>query len=465
MNGSESLKSSKGEAIFILFTIVACISVSMIHFQTVPHIPIVISILLLFGFGLWKRVSLKELQEGMTSGAASGLSAVFLFFFIGMLISSFILSGTIPTLMFSGLLIADWPFYFSIVFIVTAMVGISIGSSLTTTATLGVAFIGMSSSLDYSLAVTAGAIVSGAFFGDKMSPLSDTTNLASTVVGVDLFDHIKNMTWTTLPAFVLSLLVFGILSPANDEAIAGESLDILRNGLSDTGLIHWYSLLPIAGLLIMAVKKVPAMLALAVTIVFSISLSYLHTFTSYSDLASILMDGYVSSTGIENIDELLTRGGLQSMLFTVSLVLLALGLGGLLFKLGTIEGLLSLVEQSLKKSSSALLSAAGTAFGINVVIGEQYLSILLAGESYKRSIDDLCLERKNLSRVLEDAGTVVNPLVPWGVCGVFITSVLGVPTLEYLPFALFCLLCPVLTVLFCLTGWTITHRKKESSVL
>ncbi|MDG5473069.1 Na+/H+ antiporter NhaC [Jeotgalibacillus sp. ET6] len=465
MNETESFKTSNREAIFILFTIVACISASMIHFQTVPHIPIVISILLLFGFGLWKRVSIKELQEGMTSGAASGLSAVFLFFFIGMLISSFILSGTIPTLMYSGLLIADWPFYFSIVFIVTAMVGISIGSSLTTTATLGVAFIGMSTSLDYSLAVTAGAIVSGAFFGDKMSPLSDTTNLASTVVGVDLFDHIRNMTWTTLPAFILSLLVFGILSPANEEAITGESLDILRNGLTDTGLIHWYSLLPIAGLLIMAVKKVPAKLALAVTIVFSISLSYMHTFTSYSDLASILMDGYVSSTGIENIDELLTRGGLQSMLFTVSLVLLALGLGGLLFKLGIIKALLSLVEKKLKKSSSALLSAAGTAFGINVVIGEQYLSILLAGESYKRSIDDLSLERKNLSRVLEDAGTVVNPLVPWGVCGVFITSVLGVPTLEYIPFALFCLLCPVLTVLFCLTGWTITHQKKNSSIL
>ncbi|KIL47491.1 Na+/H+ antiporter NhaC [Jeotgalibacillus campisalis] len=465
MNQESIMKASKSEAAAIILTIITSISLSMIYFQTVPHIPIVISILLLFGFGIWKNISFKELQQGMTSGAASGLSAVFLFFFIGMLISAFIISGTIPTLMYSGLMMADWPFYFSIVFIVTALIGVSVGSSLTTTATLGVAFIGMSSSLDYSLPITAGAIVSGAFFGDKMSPLSDTTNLASTVVGVDLFDHIKNMAWTTVPAFILSLIAFGFLSPATEELISGEKLALLKNGLRDTGLIHWYSLLPIAGLLVMAIKRVPAMVSLALTILFSICLSYIHTYTSYQNLAAILMEGYIASTGIDEIDALLTRGGLQSMLFTVSLVLLALGLGGLLFKLGIINTLLSLMENTLKKSSTTLLSAAGTAFGINVAVGEQYLSILLAGESFKRPIDNLGLERKNLSRVLEDAGTVINPLVPWGVCGVFITSVLGVPTLEYLPFALFCLLCPILTIIFCLTGWTITYRTKEKSSL
>lgn len=452
------LRATKTESIGFVGLIVALISFCMIVLETVPHIPIIISILLLLGFGISKKISLNELQNGMTAGASSGLGAVFLFFFIGMIISAFMISGTIPTLMYIGLHIADWPFYFAIVFVITSFIGMSIGSSLTTVATLGVAFIGVSAALDVSLAVTAGAIVSGAFFGDKMSPLSDTTNLASSIVEVDLFEHIKNMAWTTIPAFIISLLVFGFLSPVGNAGSAASQIASLQKGLADTGGVHWYGLLPLIMLLVLAVKKTPAILSLALTIVFSIGLSYFHSFTSLSDLSALLFEGYISDSGIDEIDSLLTRGGINSMMFTVSLVILALGLGGLLFKLGIIQTLLGLIENKLKKASSTLVSAALTAIGINVVIGEQYLSILLTGESFKRPIDDLNLSRKNLSRVLEDAGTVINPLVPWGVCGVFITNVLEVSTLAYLPFAVFCLASPLLTVIFSATGWTITKN-------
>ena len=459
-NNNQVLQASKIESVILVALIMVSISFSMIVLETVPHIPILLSMFILICYGLMKKVSFQELQNGMTAGASSGLSAVYLFFFIGMIISSFMISGTIPTMMYLGLLIADWPFYFAIVFAVTSLIGISIGSSLTTAATLGVAFIGMSAALDISLAITAGAVVSGAFFGDKMSPLSDTTNLASTVVEVDLFEHIKNMAWTTVPAFILSLIGFGLLSPQSDIGTSPEQILQLRSGLMETGLIHWYALLPIVLLFILAVKKVSALLSLAVTIGFSVVLSYFHSTTSLADISSLLFDGYVSSSGIEEIDSLLSNGGINSMLFTVSLVIIALGLGGLLFKLGVIQTILKSLENGLKKASSTLVSAAATAIGINVLIGEQYLSILLTGEAFKRPIDDLKIARKNLSRVLEDAGTVINPLVPWGVCGVFLTNVLGVSTLEYLPFAFFCLLSPVLTVLFSLTGWTIASTSK-----
>ncbi|TDL35244.1 Na+/H+ antiporter NhaC [Jeotgalibacillus sp. S-D1] len=458
-NNEPVIRATKTESIGLVVVIVALISLCMIVLKTVPHIPIIVSILLLLGFGISKKISMNDLQSGMTAGASSGLSAVFLFFFIGMIISAFMISGTIPTLIYIGLHIADWPFYFAIVFVITAIIGMSIGSSLTTVATLGVAFIGVSTALDVSLAVTAGAIVSGAFFGDKMSPLSDTTNLASSIVEVDLFEHIKNMAWTTVPAFIISLLVFGLLSPGENAGTAAAQIGNLQQGLSDAGGVHWYGLLPLVLLLVLAVKKTPAILSLAVTIVFSIALSYLHSFTSLADLSGLLFEGYKSESGIEEIDSLLTRGGINSMMFTVALVILALGLGGLLFKLGIIQTLLGLIENKLKKASSTLVSAAFTAIGINAVIGEQYLSILLTGESFKRPIDDLNLARKNLSRVLEDAGTVINPLVPWGVCGVFITNVLGVSTLTYLPFAVFCLASPILTVIFSATGWTITKNK------
>ena len=194
------------EAVTLVVAIIIMISTSIIKFGSVPHLPILFSILLLICYGLVKKVSYRRLESGLVEGAGAGMSAVFLFFFIGMLVSSWIMAGTIPTLIYAGFNLITPSFFFAIVFVVTAVVGISIGSSLTTVATVGVAFIGMATVLDLSLAITAGAIVSGAFFGDKMSPLSDTTNLASSIVGVDLFEHIRNMGWTTIPAFVLSLI-------------------------------------------------------------------------------------------------------------------------------------------------------------------------------------------------------------------------------------------------------------------
>ena len=199
------------ESFLLVIGIVAMISVSIVGYDAVPHLPILFSILLLIGYGLLKRIPFRTLEKGLVEGAGAGMGAVFLFFFIGILISSWMMSGTIPSLIYAGFHLLTPTFFFAIVFVITAIVGVSIGSSLTTVATVGVAFIGMASVLELSLPIAAGAIVSGAFFGDKMSPLSDTTNLASSSVGVDLFEHIRNMGWTTVPAFILSLLFFGIL--------------------------------------------------------------------------------------------------------------------------------------------------------------------------------------------------------------------------------------------------------------
>ncbi|TFE00393.1 Na+/H+ antiporter NhaC [Jeotgalibacillus salarius] len=442
---------SISESLLIVVMIVGIMSLSMIGFGSVPHIPIMISILLLVLFGLFKKISFKELQEGMTQGAASGMTAIFIFLFIGVLISAFMLSGTIPTLMFYGMYLTDFPFFFTAVFAITAVIGISIGSSLTTVATVGVVFISIAGSRDFSLAVTAGAIVSGAFFGDKMSPLSDTTNLASSVVGVDLFTHIRHMSWTTIPAFVLTAILF-LLFPTSQSAAGAEGITVIKDQLMDTGLVHLYSLLPIVLLFIFAAKKVPALLTLITAILFSVAISYIHSSTSLSELFQILFSGYTGVSDSDQINQLLNRGGMESMMFTISLVFLALGLGGLLFTTGVIPKIFA----QIKESKGTLVKAAGTAIGTNILIGEQYLSILLTGETFAHRVDAEKIERKNLSRVLEDAGTVINPLVPWGVCGVFITGVLGVEVLDYLPFAFFCLISPVITLIYSLTGWTVT---------
>lgn len=462
MNQEKSvLKPKTIEALLLIIVMLGGISFSIIKLEAVPHIPIVMAIFLLLTYGLLKKVSIKELENGMIEGAKSGLGAVMLFFFIGMLISSWMASGTIPTFIYYALGIVNGDYFYSVVFLVTAVVGVSIGSSLTTAATIGVAFISVSTALGFSLPITAGAIISGAFFGDKMSPLSDTTNLASQVVHVDLFEHIKNMMWTTIPAFIISFILFVVLSPT--EAVVNiDKITELKNTLNRLGLVHIYSLIPFIILSFLAIKRVSAMVTLSFGIISSLLLAFFvqKDFTLQA-MMKLLFSGYEIQSGSEEIDSLLGRGGMESMMFSISLVLLALAFGGLLFKLGIIPVLLSAIAGFLYKVPILIFSTVMTAIGINFLVGEQYLSILLTGSTLEQSFRKKGLHLKNLSRILEDAGTVINPLVPWGVCGIFLTGVLGVSTVEYLPFTFFCLLSPVITLLFGITGFTISKNTQK----
>lgn len=450
------------EALLLTFIVLGTMSAAIIFLGAPPHIPLLLSLLILIIYGLAKGLTYSSLETGITEGAKVGISAALLFFFIGILIASWMVGGTIPTLIYAGFHLVTPQFYLAIVFVVCAIVGVGVGSSLTTVGTVGLAFIGVSEAVDVSLAMTAGAIVSGAFFGDKMSPLSDTTNMASSIVKVDLFDHIKNMMWTTGPAFLIALILFAIISPSIETANFSQ-MEFFQQGLLDTGLIHWYSaVIPLLILFIFSIRKAPALLALAAGSISALLISLFHNTPNAKSLFDTLFTGFVSETGVEEIDTLLSRGGVESMLSTIGIVLLALSLGGLLFTLGIIPRLLASIEGMLKKVSSVITASALTAIGVNFLVGEQYLSILLTTETYQAQYKKVGLSTINLSRVAEDAGTVVNPLIPWSVCGVFITSVLGVSTISYVPFAFFCLLCPVLTILFGMTGKTLTYTNAET---
>ncbi|OZU87895.1 Na+/H+ antiporter NhaC [Virgibacillus indicus] len=434
------------ESILSFILIVGLISYFIIGLGTVPHIPILLGIFILITYGLIKHIAFKDLQDGMIEGAKTGMGAVFLFVLIGVLISSWIISGTIPALINTGFSLLGGTWLYAIVFAITAIIGISMGSSLTTTATIGVAFIGIASAMDASMAITAGAIVSGAFFGDKMSPLSDTTNLASTVVQVDLFEHIKHISLTTIPAFIISFIIYILLSP--DETVTLQTGNNYQSALEATGLIHWTSWIPLVILIVCTIFKVNAFIAIGIS---GLAATLLASFTSgisWTEIWAIWFDGYTATTDFQPVNDLLSKGGINSMLFTISLVILALGFGGLLFVTGIIPSMLMAFKEKLQKVRTIIVSTAATAIGVNVLIGEQYLSIMLTGETYKGIYQKAGLSKKALSRTLEDAGTVINPLVPWSVCGVFIADVLGVSVLAYLPFAFFCLLSPVITMLF-----------------
>lgn len=455
------LKINSVEAAFITILLMGTLGYLIIGLEVVPPIAIMTGIAILLVYGAIKRVSFKDLEQSMADGVKPGLGAVMIFLLIGMLISTWMVSGTIPTFIYLSVELVSGKFFYAIVFVVTALVGLCIGSSLTTAATIGVGFIGVSTALDLSTVITAGAVISGAFFGDKMSPISDTTTFASSVAGADLFDHIKNMAWTTIPAFFIAFFIYLLISPENTDTSI-QNIIVLKETLLNMNLVHWYSLLPFLLLAILAVKKVSVIATLLASTLSALFLSlFINNGIDGKDMLDLLYSGYHSNSGVKEIDSMLSRGGMESMLFSISVIFLALSMGGLLFRLGVIPALLSIVQNILNRVSTLIGLTAGMAIAVNFIIGEQYLSILLPGNAFKENFKKAGLEPKHLSRVLEDAGTVVNPLVPWSVCGVFLASVLGISVIEYAPFAFFCVLSPLITIFYGFTGISLPRTIKR----
>ncbi|MGM9923238.1 MAG: Na+/H+ antiporter NhaC [Bacillus sp. (in: firmicutes)] len=455
---SAKLKLPVWEAATVLVIILGMVSYGIIYLGITPHLPMILAMVLLMAYGVIKKVAIADIEKGIINGAASGLGAVYIFFFIGMLISSWMASGTIPTLMYYGFeLFSGMPLYFA-AFVVCAIVGLCIGSAFTTSATIGVAFLGMAMAMDASLAITAGAIVSGAYLGDKMSPLSDTTNLASETLGVPIFEHIKNMMWTTVPGFIISAILFFILSPGSRGG--SEDITTFLQALEKHSYISIAALIPFIIVGVMALCRISAIPTLSAGIVSSAIIAFIFDSSmTFQKMADILFSGFVMESNVEQLNSILSRGGIESMMSSISLVLLALGMGGLLFLLGIIPSILQAIEKALTSALRLILATAFTAIGINFFVGEQYLSILLTGKTYEGQYEKLGYDKKTLARAVEDTGTVINPLVPWGVSGVFLTGVLGVSTIEYVPFAFFCLLCPILTIFSGLTQIGLAKRR------
>lgn len=452
------LNMPRGEALAVVIVLIAAMGYTIISLEWLPHMSIIASIIVLVLYGLARGLKYDDMQKGMIGALNQGMGAIYLFFFIGLMVSSLMMSGAIPTLMYYGFgLISPTYFYFS-AFALCSVIGVSIGSSLTTCATVGVAFMGMAAAFHADIAMTAGAIVSGAFFGDKMSPLSDTTGISASIVGIDLFEHIKNMMYTTIPAWLISAALMLWLLP-NVAAHDMNSVESFRSQLEATGLVHTYSLIPFVLLVVLAMMRTNAVIAMLFTVIVAVVVTYLHSTPDLRQLGSWFYGGYkLEGEAFKDVAKLISRGGLESMFFTQTIVILGMSLGGLLFALGVIPSLLEAIRTFLTNAGRATFSVAMTSVGVNFLIGEQYLSILLSGETFKPVYDKLGLHSRNLSRTLEDAGTVINPLVPWSVCGVFISHALGVPVWEYLPYAFFCYLSLVLTLLFGWTGLTLSRK-------
>lgn len=452
------------EAVPIAGLIVAVLGLTMIGFGWVPHLSIIVVMCGLFVYGKYKGITFEAMQGKMAEGVVSGIGAIYLFFFIGLLVSALMMSGAIPTLMHYGFnLISPQMFYIS-AFMLCSVIGIALGSGFTTCATAGVAFLGMAEAFDANPAIVAGAVVSGALFGDKMSPLSDTTGIAASIVGIDLFDHIRNMLYTTVPAWLLTAACFWFLT-GNTGHTRLDDIAAMQQQLDASGLVHGYALLPLAVLIVLAMMKVNAIYTIIATITVSLAVTYAHSSPTLGQLGGWFFGGYKPAEGLDlgAVGKLVSRGGMESMFFTQTIVFLALSLGGLLNGLGILPALLQGIAHLLTNVGRATATAAATAFGINLLIGEQYLSLLLTGNTFKPLYERLKLHPRNLARTIEDAGTVINPLVPWGVYGVFLAGILGVPVISYVSYAFFCWFSLLLTLVYGFTGFTISRQDSDTA--
>ena len=424
--------------------------------------------------GLKSGTSWKSILKGVSNSIASTTPAIIILLLIGSIAGTWLISGIVPTMIYYGLQILNPKIFLVATAIICAIVSLASGSSWSTIATVGIALLGIGNALDISNGLTAGAIISGAYFGDKMSPLSDTTNLAPAMAGTDLFTHIRYMMYTTIPSFVISLLIFLFIGLSMDNTQNSDDITNLLMAIeSSFNISPWLFLVPVIVLLLI-MKKVPALPALFAgtllggifAIIFQphliIELSGIDSNffqASYVSIINAMGSETSINTSNEMINDLLSSGGMYGMLNTIWLIICAMCFGGVMEASGALKKISQSIIQYAESTGSVIATTACTCLFFNVTASDQYLSIVVPGRMYADTFKDKGLAPENLSRTLEDSGTVTSVLVPWNTCGATQSAVLGVATMTYLPFCFFNIISPLMTILYGYLGFKIKKIK------
>ena len=416
----------------------------------------------------------KKIRSSIVKSISSALSSIIILLLIGSLAGTWLLSGVVPAMIYYGLQVLNPTIFLVAATIVCAVVSVATGSSWTTAATVGIALIGIGTALGLNPGMVAGAIISGAYFGDKMSPLSDTTNLAPAMVGTDLFTHIRYMAYTTVPSITITLIIFLIIGlmqdPSGSTTSTQEILDAINGSFYISPVLF---LVPIA-VVIMIVRKVPAIPAIMFGAILGgifaaifqpeavLSVSEYDTLTAEAYYVGIMKAFYGNIqivTGQEIVDDLLSSGGMYGMLGTVWLIVSAMIFGGVMEGTGMLRRIAKAIISVVNSTGSLVASTVGTCVFFNITASDQYLAIVVPGRMYTDTYKEKGLAPENLSRTLEDSGTVTSALIPWNTCGAYHANVLGVATFAYLPFAFFNLISPFMTILFAYMGIKIRALK------
>ena len=418
--------------------------------------------------------SWNEILDGIVQSISSAMSAILILLMIGALAGTWLISGVVPAMIYYGLEILNPTIFLFAACIVSAVVSLATGSSWSTAATIGIALMGIGQALGLPPGVIAGAVISGAYFGDKMSPLSDTTNLAPAMAGTDLFTHIRYMALTTGPSIIITLIIFLVWGFSIDGNAAIGTVSEVQQAISSKFEINLLLFIVPAAVIFLIIKKVPALPALLIgtlmaaifalifqpEIVKSITNSEEFTLLSaYKGVVTAMFTSVSIETGDKMVDTLLSSSGMEGMLSTVWLIVCAMIFGGILEKNGMLKRLAHSIIQLANSTGSLVAATAGTCITFNLTASDQYIAIVVPGRMFRQEYEDRGLAPENLSRTLEDSGTVTSVLIPWNTCGAYQSSVLGVATMAYAPYCFFNIISPFMTILFATVG--IKIRKVE----
>mgnify|MGYP003551659986 FL=1 len=402
----------------------------------------------------WLGYSFAAIRQMMDDGIIKALPAIYIFLLIGMVIASFMQSGTIASLLYYGIDLLNPTIFLAAGFILCSLMSVATGTSWGTVGTIGVVLIGIGDAIGIPLPLVAGMIVSGATFGDKLSPISDTTNLAAMSAGTQLYRHIGSMLYTTVPTFIVVLGIYTVWGwEYGAKELPTAHIDEIRTALADAYQLDlWITLLPFLLMLGLSIKRYAAEVSMTWSIVLAILISMLYQDKSGIEVINALWMNSPGTTGIPNIDELLGRGGVYSMAWTLLLSLLALALGGILHQAGFLRVLLEYIIARIQRVSTLIAATIASGLIGNMTLGEAYISIILNCQLFKGAFEEKKLDRAVLSRSVEEGSTLTTGLIPWTTAGTFYLATLGIPVLDYAPYALLNLLNPFISIAMAIMG-------------
>lgn len=441
--------------IFLIITLF----ITIVVFKQSPHIPLILASAVASIVAISLKHPWKEVEEGMVHGITLALSAILILMIVGTLIGTWIQGGIVPAMIYYGLKVLSPGIFLVATLLICSVVSLGTGSSWSTAGTIGVALIGVGKGLGIPVPIVAGAIISGAYFGDKMSPLSDTTNLAPAVAGTDIFSHIRHMVYTTAPGYVISILLYGLIGTRFSGSMDTKNIAMILSTLKENFVIHPVLLVPPCLVIIMVIKRIPPLPSLLTGTIIGGIFGMAAQSKSLGEIIQAAQSGYISQTGIEMVDNLLTRGGMENMMSTVALIICALSFGGIMEKTGMLGVLAGSLLKKVRRTGSLVATTIFSCIGMNAIASDQYLAIVIPGRMYKNAFDAMGLHPKNLSRCLEDSGTLTSPLIPWNSCGAFMHATLGVSPLLYLPYAFLNLTNPLVSIFYGYTGITMEKVK------
>ncbi len=451
------------EAILTFAVLVLVMVIGIKVFKASPHIPMMLGVMFASLMALRLGYTWIEVEEAMISGISRAMQAIIILAIIGILVGVWIVSGVVPTMIYFGLKIISPSAFLVCAILICSITSLATGTSWGTVGTMGIALVGIAGGLGIPAPVACGAIISGAYFGDKMSPLSETTNLAPAMAGTDVFTHIKFMMKPTIITYSICIVLYLILGFKYSDAGSGQidSINTLIDGISNAYTVNPVLFIPPIIVILAIALKVPAMPGITLGVISAGILMPFFQDTSISELLEAAYSGVISNTGNKELDLLLSKGGLMSMMPSIALTIIAMMFGGIVEETKQLEVIVNKLLKLVKTPFGLINLTQATCIASNATMPEQYISLVVPGRMYEKSYKKMGLAPETLSNALESAGTVTSVLIPYNTCGVYISGVLGVATLSYAPYAFFNLLMPVTVAILAFFGIVVRYDEES----